>query len=121
MQGYLLPIVLAGLLAVPLLWRIGSDVTDDPATLAENPKVESPKAESLGAEGPSTEGSGTENPGAEAQNAADDAESESLKLRSFSIGDSEVQVEFSTFEDFLAREREAFDLQRARFNKTDAE
>ena len=114
MQGYLLPIVLAGLLAVPLLWRIGSDVTEEPATLAN-----SPDTENLG-----TENLGTESPGAETQATAtaDKAEDDSRKIRSFSLGDSEVRLEFSTVEELLEEERDKLrDLRKVRFEDSESE
>ena len=109
MQGYLLPIVLAGLLAVPLLWRIGSDVTEEPATLADSPETESPTTESSGAE-------------TQATAAADKAEDDSRKIRSFSLGDSELRLEFSTVEELLDQERDKLrDLRKVRFEDSESE
>ena len=94
MQGYLLPIVLAGLLAAPLLWRLGNDVDEPPETRTEGPEQ------------------------AETETAAseDDAETDSLKIRSFSLGGSELRFEFSTADDLLSPERgEASDVRKTRF------
>ena len=99
MQGYLLPIVLAGLLAIPLLWRIGSDTIGDPDTLAEKPT-----------------GDGTPT------TVADDGEEDSRSIRSFSLGDSELKVEFPTAEELFAKERErARELKEVGFGKPEAD
>jgi len=101
MQGYILPIVLACLLAVPILWRIGSDVTEPATAVIESP--DDPETQTTAAD-----------------DDADDAEAEARKIRTFSLGDSELQLDFSAAEDLISRERDrAIDLHKAGFNKDD--
>ena len=97
MQGYLLPIVLAGLLAVPRLWRIGSGLSEAPATLANGE-------------------TGTATP------AATEAKGDGLKIRSFSLGGSEVRLEFSTVDDLPSpASGDSHDLLKTRFGKSDGD
>ena len=113
MQGYLLPIVLAGLLAVPLFWRIGSDVTVEPATLAESPDTDSQDPASPSAE---TQAAAAED------YAVDKAEDDSRKIRSFSLGDGEVRLEFTTVEELLDQERERLrDLRNVGFDDAETD
>ena len=77
MQGYIFPIVLAGLLTVPVMWRISGDVEDVNATLAGD----SEKA---------------------AGETAIEGDSGSLAVQSFSLEGSDLRIEFSAGTDILA-------------------
>ncbi|MGF1611720.1 MAG: hypothetical protein ACFCUQ_20125 [Kiloniellales bacterium] len=47
MQGYILPLALAALLAAPVVWRLGDDIRESPAVLADGDASEAAPALSL--------------------------------------------------------------------------